>query len=237
MIKDTQITSYNRSGCNTGRRIIGADCDNLFPWICRSRLGYYLQTLVVALLSMVSGLAQPRLEVLRASESTLEFRWPDTGVRFSLERAAQLAPIPDWESMGQPLPPVNGMYSFKIQALEDRPRFFRLRSTATSIESISPANRETGVAVTRQTIIRFSAPLEGSTLPQEGEPLEKEGNGLYASINGVRLPSRAELSEDGLTVTLSYLDDLPAGSRIRVALDGAVLRDESGNMLDVRGSG
>ena len=200
-------------------------------------LGRGVLIIWTALLTMVSTLAQPRLEVHRPSEDTVEFRWPARTISYALEGATQLAPVADWQFVDQALAPVNGMYSLIIQSLSDAPRFFRLRSSATSIESISPANRETGVAVTRQTIIRFSAPLEGSTLPQEGEPLEKEGNGLYASINGVRLPSRAELSEDGLTVTLSYLDDLPAGSRIRVALDGAVLRDESGNMLDVRGSG
>ncbi|MGE4181467.1 MAG: Ig-like domain-containing protein [Limisphaerales bacterium] len=93
----------------------------------------------------------------------------------------------------------------------------------------SPAHRESGVAVTRETVLRFTYPLAADTLLGP--------NNLYALHGGRRILSRAELSTDRQTLTLFYLENLPASSRIRVRLDGSGLRDFLGRELDLDGDG
>lgn len=109
-----------------------------------------------ASLAIAPALAQPRLEVLRPSETTLQFRWPGTAVGFVLEAANALATTTDWQPLD--LAPVlsDGRYSVTLPA-EAATRFFRLRSTVVPLTTIawsSPANWEGGVAVTRATILR-----------------------------------------------------------------------------------
>jgi Tol biopolymer transport system component len=188
-----------------------------------------------ALLTMLPGLTQPRLEVLRPSETTLQFRWPGTAVGFVLEAANALATTTDWQPLDQAPVLADGWYSVTLPA-EAATRFFRLRSTVvplTTIASSSPANGEGGVAVTRATSIRFSG------LVYDENPLS-EGK-IYAEHNGVRLPAVAELSYDEVLpvsiATLTYLADLPAGALIRVTVNGSLLRDDRDRLVDADGNG
>jgi hypothetical protein len=99
---------------------------------------------------------------------------------------------------------------------------------ATRIAATSPFEGETGVSVTRETIVRFSSPLSADPLTTER---------FYAEFGGRRLLSRVELSVDRRTATLFYLEQLPAGARVQVMLDGHDLEDISGQPLDADGDG
>ncbi|MBN9693982.1 MAG: Ig-like domain-containing protein [Verrucomicrobia bacterium] len=90
--------------------------------------------------------------------------------------------------------------------------------------SSSPADGESDVAVTRETVLRFSRPL--------GEAAALTSNTLFASFSGRRILSRAELSSDRRTATLFYLEPLPGGARIRVSVDGSALPDTEGETVD-----
>jgi hypothetical protein len=115
----------------------------------------------------------------------------------------------------------------------DQARFFRLRqtqgATTTTVASVSPGFGETGVAVTRETIVRFTAPLAPTTALTLGD--------LHAEVGGRDVLARTELSTDRRTATLFYLENLPGSSRVRVTLDGARLLDVAGRALDADGDG
>src|SRR5262249_56945134 len=75
-----------------------------------------------------------------------------------------------------------------------------------------PAEGEIGVAVTRETILRFDRPLDAT--------VNLNSENLYAEFGGRRILSRAELSSDRKTATLFYLENLPGSARIKVSFDG-----------------
>ncbi len=101
-------------------------------------------------------------------------------------------------------------------------------SDLTKITS-SPANGEAEVAVTRETIVRFSRPLEASTQVDE--------NTLYAEFGGERLATHLRISEDRTAVTLFYNSHLPPSARIRVTLSADNLLDETGQAVDADDDG
>lgn len=93
----------------------------------------------------------------------------------------------------------------------------------------SPRPGETGVAVTRETVLHLDAPLaENTALPNDA---------LVATAGGRRLLSRLELSSDRRSVTLFYLENLPAGSRVEVVFDGSMVTDFLGRAIDGDGDG
>ncbi|MEZ6186475.1 MAG: HYR domain-containing protein [Planctomycetota bacterium] len=75
----------------------------------------------------------------------------------------------------------------------------------------SPAAGEAEVAVTRETILRFSAPLDTASVTSSS---------VFASFAGQPLAARQHLSPDRKTLTLFYDPPLPASSRVRVTVDG-----------------
>lgn len=99
---------------------------------------------------------------------------------------------------------------------------------STRIET-SPANGEDGVALTRETIVRFSNPLAPSTTV--------DASGIVAEFGGQALPARIHMAADRRSVTLFYSDNLPASARIRVTVNGDVLLDEVDRAADVDGDG
>ena len=98
-----------------------------------------------------------------------------------------------------------------------------------TLRESSPAQGETGVSVTRETIFRLSQPLASDTLITLSQ--------LYATFGGRRLLSRTELSSDRKTVTLFYLETLPGSARVRVTFDGSALKDSFGRPVDLDGDG
>ena len=98
----------------------------------------------------------------------------------------------------------------------------------TTIKRASPANGEGNVAVTRETIIEFSHPLGGGSLP---------ATAISAQFGGQTLSARPHLSPDRSRVTLFYTDPLPASARVRVTVDGDQLTNTEGQPVDADGDG
>jgi len=99
----------------------------------------------------------------------------------------------------------------------------------TVISDTSPAHNESGVAVTRETVLRFSQPLAVTTTLGLGQ--------LQVAFGGRTLLSRVELSSDRTKATLFYLENLPASARIRVTFNAAGVKDMNGRELDADGDG
>jgi hypothetical protein len=93
----------------------------------------------------------------------------------------------------------------------------------------SPTAGETGVAVTRETVLRFTCPLRDDATVS----LDR----FNAVANGRRVLSRIELSTDRRTATLFYLENLPASSRVRVTFNGTGIFDCLGRAVDADGDG
>lgn len=111
---------------------------------------------------------------------------------------------------------------FQIERLEVGP-------PAPAVFTSSPIHGESGVAVTRETILRFSLPL--------AEQVVLGTDQFHAEFGGRRLLSRVHLSDDRRTATLFYLEPLPASARIRVHVNGDEILDTLGRPLDADGDG
>ncbi|HEV2851265.1 MAG TPA: SdrD B-like domain-containing protein [Thermoanaerobaculia bacterium] len=98
----------------------------------------------------------------------------------------------------------------------------------TSLAS-SPAHGETAVAVTRETILRFSNALAASAVI--------DGSKLFAEFGGHRLGARIHLAPDRETVTLFYNEPLPPSARVRVTFVGDGVPNRFGNDVDGDGDG
>ena len=99
----------------------------------------------------------------------------------------------------------------------------------TRVHESSPANQESDVALTRETILRFTQPLAAD--------LALGPDTLYAEARGRRLLSRVELSSDRRRLTLFYLENLPSNAEVEVTLRGSELKDFLGRSVDADGDG
>ncbi|HAB17707.1 MAG TPA: hypothetical protein DCE44_14790, partial [Verrucomicrobiales bacterium] len=161
----------------------------------------------------------------------VQLTWSAEAVDFALEQADDLDSSGRWTAVPETPANADGVFSVTLQP-SAHTRFFRLRGTApvvTTITQTSPAAGEPGVAVTRETIFRFSAPLAAETL--------LTGRELFAEFGGRRWLARTELSSDRRTATLFYLENLPSSAQVRVTLDGASLYGADGLLLDADGDG
>ena len=93
----------------------------------------------------------------------------------------------------------------------------------------SPANGETDVAVTRETILRFSNPLDPSNVVDSFV--------VFAEFGGQKLSARIQVSFDLDTITLFYDEPLPPSARVRVTINGDQLIDAFGLPVDADGDG
>jgi len=87
----------------------------------------------------------------------------------------------------------------------------------------SPVDNETGVALTRETILRFDNPIDPATVDSQS---------VYAEFGGQLLAMRRHVSPDRKTVTLFYNNPLPPSARVRVTVDGDLLLSASGVGVD-----
>jgi len=92
----------------------------------------------------------------------------------------------------------------------------------------SPRHGEGGVALTRETILRFSAPLDRTSVTESA---------VFATFAGRVLDTRLHLSPDGSAVTLFYNGPLPASARVRITVIGDQLRDVGAGAVDADGDG
>ncbi|MGJ8697320.1 MAG: Ig-like domain-containing protein [Verrucomicrobiaceae bacterium] len=139
---------------------------------------------------------------------------------YELERAGELNPL-DASDAGLD-PDLDG-----LSYLEEY-----LRATGGVIYpemSTSPIDGEDGVALTRETVLRFERPLAAGVSVLASD--------FFAEFAGVPLPGRIDVSMDRREVSLFYAEPLPAAARVRVRVRGAALLDETGVAFDVDGDG
>ncbi len=104
----------------------------------------------------------------------------------------------------------------------------------TRIITSSPSPGEAGVSVNRETIVEFDHPLKAASVT--------EGT-ICATFGGSLLPTILYPSQSGLKLTLFYQPQgsgetpLPPSSRIRVTVDGNMLRDDLNEPVDADGDG
>ncbi|MFZ1404884.1 MAG: dockerin type I domain-containing protein, partial [Anaerolineae bacterium] len=100
--------------------------------------------------------------------------------------------------------------------------------TTTTLVWTSPTYGERDVAVTRETIFHFSAPLDiAGVVPST----------FTAQFAGQSLSYFLYVSADARTVTLFYDQYLPANARITITIDGDALADAQGYAIDLDGDG
>lgn len=97
------------------------------------------------------------------------------------------------------------------------------------IDRVSPMNGEAGVAVTRETVVRFSGALAAESAVTTDD--------FFAEFAGRRMLSRVELAQDRRSASLFFLEHLPAAARIQVTFNGDRLQDTAGRTLDPDGDG
>ena len=148
-----------------------------------------------------------------------------------MEFTSELGANANWFTL--PNTPIPDGVNFRVALSPgEMKRFYRLRRASdelTTVLETSPAAGETGVAVTRETIIRLSAPLSASTSINNQQ--------FFARFGARRILSRIHLSADRRTLTLFYLEPLPSGATIRVTLLPEVLNDESNRAVDLDADG
>ncbi|MBX3744395.1 MAG: Ig-like domain-containing protein [Verrucomicrobiae bacterium] len=176
-----------------------------------------------------SAAAPPHLAI-RLDAGGVELEWAADAGSFVLEQTSALSGTPAWA----PAPGSPQLAGNRVRwrlAPSGSPRFYRLREGAgagVSVASSSPYSGETGVSLTRETILRLSGPVGAEVA---------ESDLLQAWSGGRRLLTRTEWSRDLRTATLFYLEPLPAGARVEVILDGRDIQDGLGRPLDPDGDG
>lgn len=173
-----------------------------------------------------------RLNAVRLAGQQIRLSWPAEATGFILEEASAVGKSPVWTPVASaPLADPSGFHV--VISAGSGIRFFRLRQAQadqlTRIAESSPAAGEGSVSVTRETIIRLTAPLAGSAAVGNDR--------LYAEFGGRKLLTRVQLSSDRRTLTLFYLEPLPGSARVRVTFLGDGLNDERGRALDLDGDG
>ncbi len=169
----------------------------------------------------------PALSVQTLHDRSLQIDWPASAAVFILEQTDALTPGNLWTPASAP-ELVNDHFSVIVHPAP-RAIFYRLHLPLVTVASTSPLDGETGVAVTRETIVHFSRPLAtNSTLTVTN---------FYAGFGGRRILSRIELSSDRTRASLFYLEPLPGSAHVNVVFDGTGLSDDIGQPLDADGDG
>jgi len=106
-----------------------------------------------------------------------------------------------------------------------------------AVRETSPAQGESGVALTREFVLRFALPLALDAVVTTHNPNTGTAGNLFAEFGGRKLLTRAELSGDRTKATLFFLEPLPASARVRVTFDSTGLRDILGRDVDGNADG
>ncbi len=189
---------------------------------------YWVVSAVLAVSTMqraVHAVAPPRIILEMMPDNRVRLVWDNTGQAVVLEEASTLAPPVPWQAARETVT-LDGNRFSAVLSFGDTGRFFRLNDQGPGLTtfSSSPASGETGIAVTRETILTFNQPLAADTLITT--------TNLYAEFAGRRILSRVELSSDRRKATLFYLENLPASARINVTFDASTVRDVFGRLVD-----
>lgn len=169
------------------------------------------------------------LQIGSAATGQVQIRWTHQAPGFVLETTASLAPPAVWDAVPTTPQADGNLRTVTVEPAGDA-RFYRLRQAGlTRVVETSPAAGESGVSVTRETVLRFTGPLAPDTQIATGQ--------FLAEFGGRRLLSRVELSGDRRQATLFYLEPLPAGSRVQVTFVSDDLLDAQGQAMDGDGDG
>ena len=175
--------------------------------------------------------SQPNLQITKQSGQQVRVAWPQSANGFILEVTPALGPNANWTTVSTSPIPQGAEFMVTIPA-SDTQRFYRLRQIIqelTTLLDTSPEQGEAGVAVTRETVLRFTAPLAPSTIIANDK--------FFAQVGARRILSRIHLSTDRRTLTLFYLEPLPSGARVRVTLKSEVVKDETNRPVDLDKNG
>jgi hypothetical protein len=173
--------------------------------------------------------AQIQLGATALPDQSVRLAWPEVTGRYQLESAATVDQ--GWQNYAT-APLIVGSESVIQVPGNESSRFFRLRLISPdwlTVLSTSPAHGETGVAVTRETIFRFSDPLAPDAI--------LDVNRLFAFAGGRKILSRVQLSTDRKTASLFYTENLPADARVEVTFEGNGLFDFLNLPIDLDGDG
>ncbi|MHB1308033.1 MAG: Ig-like domain-containing protein [Limisphaerales bacterium] len=188
-----------------------------------SLLGFWAST---------QGANPPFIRIQEIPGAQVRLSWPQSADGYFLEEAPVLDQPEAWSVVSGD-PAAQGGEWVVTMAAGSSARYFRLRQTGaiplTIVSDTSPVAAEEGVAVTRETVLYFSAPLAPA--------VTIGGPQLYAEAAGRRVLSRVELSTDRRKATLFYLENLPASSRVQVTLEADTLLDGFGRAVDADGDG
>ncbi|MBL9138056.1 MAG: Ig-like domain-containing protein [Verrucomicrobiales bacterium] len=187
-----------------------------------------LRLLILGLLAfrVLTCVAQSRLEIAQPVGGTVVLSWAVTTPPDVLETAESIGPGSAWQAVSETPALANGRFLMNLNPAAT-PRYFRLRRDTivfTTVAQTSPAEGETGVSVTRESVFRFSTPLASDLILASDE--------VSAEARGRRLLTRAELASDRQSITLFYLENLPGGTRVQAFLDGSKLRDATHKAID-----
>jgi hypothetical protein len=174
----------------------------------------------------------PTLTVRLLPNQSVRLAWPKAASGFALEQTDRLSPSPAWQRAAE-VPQIETEESVVIVAAGTGSRFFRLRQeevvALTTITETSPVDGETGVAVTRETIVYLSSPLAANAVLTSDH--------FYAGFGGRRLLALVELSNQRDKATLFYQEPMPGSTRVVAVFDGTGLTDAQGRPLDADGDG
>lgn len=99
----------------------------------------------------------------------------------------------------------------------------------TVINKTSPLIGSQGVAVTRETIITLSNPIEQGVVVDSSVIRMTEGDETLAT--------RIDVSKDRRVIRVFYVDRLPSNSRVNGVFDGSLVTDLLGRQIDADGDG
>lgn len=191
-------------------------------------------SVLVALLSLslfaitLPAAPPPTLAIRAAGNGQIQLSWPADASGFALEQTDALSRSAVWQPLASPSSPAGNEFSVTLPTGAGN-KFFRLRRQLTTVRASSPLNGEQGVAVTRETIVHFSAPLATNAI------ITTEN--FFAGFGGRRVLSRVELSSDRKKASLFYLEPLPGSARVAVVFDGSGVLDDAGVAVDGDGDG
>lgn len=109
-----------------------------------------------------------------------------------------------------------------------RPAHGPIGPYSAALVSSSPANGETGVSLTRETILRFDQALD---------PTSAFSGAISVTSVGQNLPFNSRVSADRHSLTLFYVTPLPEARRVRVTIDGSLMLDWVGRLVDADSDG
>src|SRR6187401_1039510 len=103
-----------------------------------------------------AGQTRPSLSIDVVAPQTLRIAWTNSAVGFGLEQSGSVGVGAFWQRVKAPIVEESNQLLIVLNATPFD-QFFRLRlPVSTGIADTSPVDGETGVAVTRETIIHFT---------------------------------------------------------------------------------